>query len=77
MVLGVIMLEFRSEDILIGMDFLRKFKRSLVIAKGHVTLPDENWIDQMAEILRQAEAKVAKAHEETTVPEKAPPKAGP
>lgn len=43
---GVVMLEFQSQDILIGMDFLRQFKASLVIAKGHVVLFDEDWIEK-------------------------------
>lgn len=46
MYVGAVMLEPQSQDILVGMDFLRRFKLSLIVAKGVVMLLDEDWVEQ-------------------------------
>lgn len=58
-VVGVISLEPQSQDILIGMDFLRKFKKSVIIAKNSVVLMEEDWIEKAEEAakLEQDEQK--------------------
>lgn len=45
-VTGVVSLEMQSQEVLVGMDFLRQFKRGLVIAKGLVFLPEEDWLER-------------------------------
>lgn len=45
--LGVVSLEAGSQDVLIGMDFLRKFRKSVIITKNEVILLEEDWLDKV------------------------------
>jgi len=45
--LGVVSLESNSQEILIGMDFLRKFKKSVIIAKNDVLILEEDWLEKL------------------------------
>jgi hypothetical protein len=46
---SVVSLEHQSKDILIGMDFLRRFGLSLVIGQASIHLFDPAWIDNAVE----------------------------
>jgi predicted aspartyl protease len=56
---GVVILSPESQDILVGMDFLRKFKMSLVLAKEMVVLLEDDWLEKTLEAAKKAAAKAA------------------
>ena len=44
---GIVILEENASDVLLGMDFLRRFKASLVITKDSIALLEHDWLDQI------------------------------
>lgn len=62
---GTVMLEFNGQDILIGMDFLRVFKLSLIVAKGAVLILDEDWLEKAGKAYEEG-MKTQKAQEAAT-----------
>ena len=50
--IGIAILEWESTDILIGMEFLRLFKRALFVSKLAVVLVDEDYLTKAAEDAR-------------------------
>ncbi len=65
-VVGVVSLEMQSQEILIGMDFLRQFKKGLVVAKGVVIITEEDWLDQLTSPPRDGQEAAAATEESTT-----------
>lgn len=59
---GVVILEENASDILLGMDFLRTFKASIVMAKDTFGLFEHDWLEQIQKagekLKREAEAKL-------------------
>src|SRR6266853_6689438 len=44
---GLVMLQAQGTDLLLGMDFIRKFKLSMMMTKSEIILLDEDAIDQL------------------------------
>jgi predicted aspartyl protease len=51
--IGIAILEPKSEDVLIGMEFLRLFKKAFFIVKDGVALLDETFIEQIAKAAQE------------------------
>ena len=47
--IGTVILAFSSQEILIGMDFLRRFKRALVVSRSGIMLIDDERFSQPPE----------------------------
>lgn len=54
---GVIILEPNSTDILIGMDFLRRLKKALIVSEHGVVLVDEQTVKDFADAARKFQEK--------------------
>ena len=68
---GVVMLQAASNDALLGMDFLRAFKLSLVVTKSQIILLDE---DVMEELKKQGQKQTASGKKtESSTPALSPP----
>lgn len=68
-VVGVVSLEMQSQEILIGMDFLRQFKKGLVVTKGLVIITEEDWLDKIINANQSGQATPA---EENPISENPP-----
>lgn len=51
---GVITLEWGATDVLVGMDFLRKFKKALILSEHTVGLIEEDLVKASLEAAKQA-----------------------
>jgi clan AA aspartic protease len=72
-VVGVVTLAAGSQDILIGMGFLRQFKLGMMMFKNMIVLIDE---DDVEEFGRQQTAKDAASQESAQSPEDSEPPSG-
>jgi len=63
--IGVVVLQASSQEILLGMDFLRQFHLSLVVTNKQILLLDEDWINKVA-AASEAEEKNQKSGQEKT-----------
>lgn len=54
---GVIILEPNSTDILVGMDFLRRFKKALIVSEDGVVLVDQQIVEQFLEAAQKSKEK--------------------
>lgn len=71
---GVVLLQTQSKDLLLGMDFLRKFEASLFMTKAAIALLDEKALEQM---LKQQMQEAAKKHAAAQAAEPAKPAIAP
>jgi predicted aspartyl protease len=51
---GVVTIEFSSQDILIGMDFLRTFKMALIVSSSAVILVEEEELQKLSDQLTES-----------------------
>ncbi|HLQ27301.1 MAG TPA: hypothetical protein VK138_15665 [Acidiferrobacterales bacterium] len=54
---GIVILEENVSDVLIGMDFLRTFKASLVMTKDSIVLLEHDWLEQITKTEQNTASK--------------------
>lgn len=58
---GVVVLEPSTQDLLVGMEFLKSFKKSVLMYRGVLFLIDESELDQFVKMATDAAQKAAEA----------------
>lgn len=70
--IGTIVLDHESNDILVGLDFLRKFKLGLILTESAVILYDgQETMEAIAEFMASAPAGFPTSEPDSTAPEQA------